>query len=231
MPAAHVLQHLPHEGPAIFADVLAAEGWTMTLHDTPNDGIGPDAASADLLIVMGGPCGVYEADAYPYLAAEIALLERRIATDRPTLGVCLGAQLIAAAMGVAVHPGPGPEIGWHPIELTQVGRASPLAALADVPILHWHGDTFDLPAGVELLASTPAYRHQAFRRGPNLLALQCHAEADGRGFEHWLIGADKDLRRHGRSVAALRAQAAEHGARAGEAGAAMLRGWLADFRP
>lgn len=225
MPHSRILQHLPHEGPGVFGDVLGAAGWTVTVHHTPLEGV--PAADADLLLVLGGPCGAYEADIYPYLAPEIALLRTRIADGRPTLGVCLGSQLIAAAMGARVFPGPVPEIGWHRVELTPAGRASPLAALDQAPILHWHGDTFDLPQGAELLASTAAYAHQAFSRGPNLLALQCHPEADGREFEHWLIGQEAGLKRHGLSVSSLRAQAAAHGARAGEAGAAMFAAWLA----
>jgi len=227
MPTAHVFEHLPHEGLGAFRAVLDEAGWSVRVNATPIEGVDSAAAgTADLLIVMGGPCGVYEAETYPYLADEIAVLQARIAADRPTLGVCLGAQLMAAAMGAKVYKGPAPEIGWHPVALTEAGRASPLSAVDGVPILHWHGDTFDLPAGAELLASTPAYAHQAFSRGPRILALQCHPEADGRDFEHWLIGADADLRRHGLSVAALRAQAQTHGRRAGEAGGVMLHNWL-----
>lgn len=111
------------------------------------------------------------------------------------------------------------------------GAAGPLAALAGVPVLHWHGDTFDLPADTDLLASTAAYRHQAFARGPRLLGVQCHPEVDGSNFEHWLIGAEAGLCAAGTSVAMLRAQAREHGARAGAAGAAMFAAWLAGLRP
>lgn len=227
MLTAHVIEHLPHEGLGAFRPVLEAAGYAVPVNATPIEGVDRAAATAaDLLIVMGGPCGVYEAETYPYLADEIAVLAERVAADRPTLGVCLGAQLMAAAMGARVYKGPGPEIGWHAVTLTEAGHASPLAALDSVPILHWHGDSFDLPEGATLLASTPAYAHQAFSAGPRILALQCHPEADGADFEHWLCGADADLRRHGLSVPGLRAQAQAHGARAGEAGAAMLGRWL-----
>jgi GMP synthase (glutamine-hydrolysing) len=227
MPSALVLQHLPQEGPGVFVDALARAGWAVAIRDTPLVGVDPaHGLAADLLIVMGGPCGAYETQVYPWLGDTIALLRDRIAQDRPLLGVCLGAQLIATALGCAVFRGPAPEIGWHPVALTDAGRASPLRHLDGVPILHWHSDTFDLPAGAQLLATTPAYHHQAFSRGPRLLALQCHPEHDGRDFEHWLLGQDRALARHGLTVPRLREAARAHGPAAGRAGAALLGEWL-----
>jgi len=228
MPTALVFEHLPHEGPGVLAAALAEAGWRTATRATPLVGVDrAEGLAADLLVVMGGPCGAYETQVYPWLADTIALLAERIAQDRPTLGVCLGAQLIAAALGSAVFRGPAPEIGWHPVALTEAGRASPLRHLDGVPILHWHGDTYDLPHGAELLATTPAYHHQAFRIGPRLLALQCHPEHDGSNFEHWILGEDRALARHGLTVPGLRAQAAAHGRRAGAAGRALFAQWLA----
>jgi GMP synthase (glutamine-hydrolysing) len=211
----------------VFATVLREAGWRLEVADTPLVGVdGPAARRADLLVVMGGPFGAYETQVYPYLADEIAAIRDRIAAGAPTLGVCLGAQLIAAALDCAVFRGPQPEIGWHPVELTEAGRASPLRHLEAVPLLHWHADTFDLPPGAELLASTPAYRHQAFARGARLLALQFHAEHDGSNFEHWILGEDRALARHGLTVPRLREAGRTHGPAAGRAGAAMLADWL-----
>src|SRR5262249_55646253 len=135
-----------------------------------------DFTAPDLLLMMGGPMGVYEREANPWIAHEVERLAERLARGLPALGVWLGAQMIAAALGGAVRPGPVKEVGFAPVELQNGGADSPLRHLAQVPVLHWHGDTFDLPEGVELLASTSAYRHQAFRRGRELLALQFHAE-------------------------------------------------------
>jgi GMP synthase (glutamine-hydrolysing) len=133
-----------------------------------------------LLIVLGGPIGAYETDTYPFLAAEIALLERRLMHDRPTLGICLGSQLMAKALGARVFPGPLKEIGWGRIDLTEAGAGSSLASLGseDSEVLHWHGDTFDLPAGAVRLACNANYENQAFAFGQAALALQFHAEAD-----------------------------------------------------
>jgi GMP synthase (glutamine-hydrolysing) len=140
-----------------------------------------------LLIVLGGPIGAYETDTYPFLAAEIALLERRLMHDRPTLGICLGSQLMAKALGARVFPGPLKEIGWGRIDLTEAGAGSSLASLGseDSEVLHWHGDTFDLPAGAVRLACNANYENQAFAFGQAALALQFHAEADPGSLEKW----------------------------------------------
>ena len=122
------------------------------------------------------------------LLDELRLLERRVRTARATLGICLGAQLIARALGSPVYPGARKEIGWGPLELTTYGRHSPLQHLDTVPVLHWHGDTFDLPDGADRLASTAVTANQAFAVGPAIFALQFHAEVEAKNFERWLIG-------------------------------------------
>src|SRR5262249_57807158 len=123
---------------------------------------------AEVLIVLGGPIGVYQEQDYPFLTDELRVLERRLAADLPTLGICLGAQLMARALGAKVYAGPRKEIGWSPLHLSAAGRRSCLAPLAkrQAAVLHWHGDTFDLPAGATHLASTPDYPHPALACGP-----------------------------------------------------------------
>jgi GMP synthase (glutamine-hydrolysing) len=142
-----------------------------------------------VLIVLGGPVGVYQEQAYPFLTDELRLLEQRLAADLATLGICLGAQLMARALGAKVYPGPRKEIGWAPLHLSEAGRRSCLAQLAkrETAVLHWHGDTFDLPAGATHVASTPEYDNQAFAWGTRGLALQFHAEVTARGLERWFI--------------------------------------------
>jgi GMP synthase (glutamine-hydrolysing) len=137
--------------------------------------------------VLGGPIGVYENDRYLFIDAEVALIQRRLAAGKPTLGICLGSQLMAKALGARVYPSGVKEIGWAPLELTSEGAASCLRHLA-TPVLHWHGDTFDLPVGAVRLASTPACRNQAFRAGRHALGLQFHAEAYGQPLEAWFVG-------------------------------------------
>ena len=222
-----VLRHVLHEDLGAFASVLSEAGWSVAVADTPIEGVQRGrVAEADLLVVMGGPCAAYEGEHHPWLGAEIEAIREHVTAGKPTLGICLGAQLIAAALGARVYPGQaGAEIGWGAVELTDAGRAGALAALEGVPLLHWHGDTFDLPEGATLLASTPAYINQTFAIGPNILGLQFHPEVDGTGIEHWLLAAPEFAGRE-----ALRAGARAHGPGAARAGAAMLRGWLAGLR-
>ena len=164
--------------------------------DTQRDDLGdPTIAAADLLIVLGGPFGAYETETYPFLAREIGILERRLALGRPTLGICLGAQLMAKALGARVFPGPVKEVGWGRIDLTAEGRASALKPLSDdgAVVLHWHGDTFDLPDGATRLAANANYQNQAFSYDDRALALQFHLEADGAVLEKWYSGNAGDL--------------------------------------
>ena len=220
-----VVQHLAFEDLGSFAPVLRALGWTWSCLQAGVDDLGP-AREADLLIVLGGPIGVYETDTYPFLHDELALLRERLAAQRPTLGICLGAQLMAAALGARVHPGGTKEIGWSALHLTPEGEASCLRHVAGVPVLHWHGDTFTLPVDSTHLASSAVYPHQAFAVGAHALGLQCHVEARGADFERWLIGHACELASAGLDVPALRAAAQAHAPALEAAAARMLRDWL-----
>lgn len=221
------IRHVAFEDLGNFAKPLERVGYRIEYCDAAENGLSAiNPAAADLLVVLGGPVGVYNVDTHPFLADEIAILERRLAAGLPTLGICLGAQLIAHALGSMVYPGPQKEIGWAPVTLTDAGREGPLAHLADVPVLHWHGDTFDLPAGCELLASTELCRHQAFARGPHVLGLQFHPEVVGHGFERWLIGHACELATAGIDPRSLRADAARHAPRLMGAANALIERWL-----
>lgn len=188
-----------------------------------------DARFADLLVVLGGPIGVGDAADYPFLADELAILEARLGAGRPTLGICLGAQLMTRALGARVYPGPEKEIGWAPVTLTEAGRTSDFAALSDDGgmVLHWHGDTFDLPAGASLLASTEICPNQAYSWGDAALALQFHAEVGAAGIERWLIGhACEIASAPGVSVERLRADTALHGVGLAHRAARGFDAWL-----
>lgn len=227
MKSALVIRHVSYEGLAAFQPPIERAGYAISFADagtTAFDAI--DFLAPDLLILMGGPMGVYEGDKYSWIAHELKRLSARIAANRPTLGVCLGSQMIAAAMGARIYKGPVKEVGFAPISLTEAGKASPLGHVGDTPIMHWHGDTFDLPEGATLLASTGHYAHQAFSKGPNLLALQCHPEIDGSGLEDWLAGADGYLAAAGTTAAAIRTDAARLGPTAGARGMAVMESWL-----
>jgi GMP synthase (glutamine-hydrolysing) len=185
-----------------------------------------DPLGADLLVVLGGPIGVYDHDAYPVVTDEVELLRARLAAKRPTLGICLGAQLMAAALDARVYAGPVKEIGWSALDLSDTAAPNPLSALREVPVLHWHGDTFDLPEGGTLLASTPLCANQAFSRGPNVLGIQFHPEVLGERFEHWLLGHASELNTAGIDPVTLRRDAQQYAGELERAGSAMLAAWL-----
>jgi GMP synthase (glutamine-hydrolysing) len=174
-----------------FEAVLGKHGYAVKYADaTGGEMSGLDPLAPDLLICLGGPIGAYEADIYPVLRPILNLAERRLAEDRPMLGICLGAQIIARALGARVYPGGRKEIRWSPLRLTEDGRGSSLRHLGpeSTSVLHWHGDTFDLPHRATLLASSELYAHQAFAVGRNVLGLQFHAEVTAAGLERWYIG-------------------------------------------
>ena len=217
MTRAVVLQHTPTEGPGIVADLLAARGADCQVRALHRGEPVPAAlADGELLVVMGGPMGVGDAGSpdYPFLAPEIALLASCIARAQPVLGICLGAQLLAAAAGARGYPnlGPGPdgrlaparEVGWGEIDLIGAESEPLWAGLPARPlVLHWHGDTFDLPPGAVHLASTPLCRHQAFRLGRRQVGLQFHCELDPTTIGTW-VREDADYVRdangpHGRA--------------------------------
>lgn len=222
-----IIRHVPHEGVAGYRLPIEEAGYAIERIDVTDPGFSSlDLCEPDLLIMMGGPMAVYEQEQHPWITCQLRRLARRLEADRPTLGVCLGAQMMAAALGATVYAGPAKEVGFHPITLHD--KASPLRHLDGVPVLHWHGDTFDMPQDVEWLASSPLYPHQAFRRGSNLLALQFHAEMglDPR-FDAWMEQWPEAILEAGSTEDAMRAAHASHGPGAVAAGQAMMREWLA----
>ncbi|WP_339412927.1 glutamine amidotransferase [Pseudomonas sp. EA_35y_Pfl2_R5] len=222
------IRHVGFEDLGNFEAPLRKAGYAIEYVEAAERDLGLlDPLDADLLVVLGGPIGVYDHASYPLLTDELELLRARLAADRPTFGICLGAQLMAAALGARVYPGPAKEIGWSALDLTPALEYQPLAALRDVPVLHWHGDTFDLPEDCSLLASTSLCRNQAFSRGPNVLGLQFHPEVRGARFEHWLLGHASELATSGIDPATLRRDAKHYANGLEKAGGILLEQWLA----
>lgn len=182
-----VIQHIASEGPGLIAAVAPVHGVTLDVRRTDRGERLPPVQEVDGVVVLGGPMAVYQAQAHPHLADEQALLAEACARDLPVLGVCLGAQLVAAALGARVYPGPAPEIGVGRVQLTPDGARDPVLgpAGAAFDVYHWHGDTFDLPAGATHLATSGAYAHQAFRAGTRTYALQFHVELDAPLAREW----------------------------------------------
>ena len=164
-PTLLVLQHIACEPPAAFEDELLARGLSLERVELDEGETPPDWRGFDGLVVMGGPMGAYEDEAHPWLGGREAPDREAAQAGQPVWGVCLGAQLLAAALGARVYPGPGgAEVGMLPVELTDAAAADPVFAGAPrrFPTLQWHGDTFDLPDGATRLAGSPAYPNQAF---------------------------------------------------------------------
>ncbi len=193
------IRHVPFEGLGLLGDVLAEYDYQIDPVDAGVDDLATlDSNKPDLLVVLGGPIGAGDHALYPFLTDELRCIEARLKAGRPTLGICLGAQLMAAALGARVYPARQKEIGWAPVSLSAAGQASMLRHIdGNVPVLHWHGDTFDLPAGATRLASTEVCPNQAFGWGPAALGLQFHLEVVASEIERWLIG-------HACEIAALR---------------------------
>lgn len=225
------LRHVGFEDLGSFETVLQDAGYFIYYRNATLGVQDIDPISPELLVVLGGPIGVYEGELYPFLDEVRRLIGKRLSANRATLGICLGAQQMAAALGAKVYPSGTKEIGFAPVELTPVGACGPLRHLAGAPVLHWHGDTFDLPAGAQLLASTSVCRNQAFAIGAHALALQFHPEADMPDrIEDWLVGHAVELTAANVDPCGLRAQAAEVGPRLRESGRRMLQAWLDGLR-
>lgn len=222
-----VTQHVPFEGPAAIARWAYETGHRIELCRLWAGDQLPDATEVAALVIMGGPMSIWEVDRHPWLTRERELISTMVAAGRPVLGICLGAQQIAAALGASVFRGHQKEIGFFPVELDPDGWRGLLSARTPLPsrttVFHWHGDTFTLPETAAALASSPATPVQGFRVGTKTVALQFHLESTersvvslasaaggeiGRGTyqvapSHTLETLISDQRRHGGACNAL----------------------------
>lgn len=183
----------------------------------------------ELLVILGGPIGVYQEEDYPFIRDELHLLEERLSLDLPTVGICFGAQLMARALGAKVFPGHIKEIGWGDLKVSEAGRQSCLKhlILAETSVLHWHGDTFDLPENAIRLASSENYENQAFAWENNGLALQFHGEVTTPNLESWFIGhAHEIATTSGVSVSQLRSDTRKYAPLLQTAANSMWAEWM-----
>jgi GMP synthase (glutamine-hydrolysing) len=192
MTRALVLQHEDNEGPGLLTPALERAGFQVHARMRR---VEPGDEDAPLVVVMGGPQAVYRASEHPYLLDELRLLRSRLERGLPSLGICLGSQLLAAAAGARVYPGErGTEIGLFPVACTpEAAKDEVFSALpARFQTLQWHGDTFDLPPGAAWLASSERYPHQAFRVGRSY-GLQFHPELTGAAFLEWADAVPEEV--------------------------------------
>jgi GMP synthase (glutamine-hydrolysing) len=228
MPSLIAIRHVAFEDLDGFAATFAARGYQISYRDAPVDDLtSPDLAACDLLVVLGGPIGAYEGASYPFINAELKLIEARLKSGSPVLGICLGAQLMARALGARVYPGKK-ELGWMPLDLSEDGEVSPLRFITPgTKVLHWHGDTFDLPGRATLLASTDLTPNQAFAWEQHGLALQFHLEASAAGLERWYVGHTLEIATTpGVALAGLRADAAQSAPLLAPKARSVLNGWI-----
>ena len=225
MQNAVAIYHVAFEDAGTLAPVLEERGIGLTYLQAGVDDLTP-AKDADLLLVLGGPIGIYEIDRYPFLKDELAVIEAAVKQGTSVVGICLGAQALAAVLASRVYPGPQAELGWDELTLTEEGKASPLQALEGLRVLNWHGDTFDLPAGATRLASTPLTPNQAFSYGPKVLALQFHVELPERDMERWLIGHTLELAKNNVNLDEMRSATARYAPPTNVASRKLFNTWL-----
>ena len=196
------IQHVPQEGLGILEEIFEEMGVSyryVRVFEKTAGGVSPlDSLQLDGisgLVVLGGPMGVYEADQYPFLRKELEILKKTLTKKIPTLGICLGAQLLAEAGGGRVYPGPSKEIGWFPVKMLAEAESDPLLRHCpkETMAFHWHGDTFDLPPGAAHLASSERYPNQAFRVGNSAWGLQFHLEVTGAMIQDWMACDDQGI--------------------------------------
>lgn len=199
----HLLQHVSFEGPGCIADWAERSGHTLRFTRFFEHGWAlPEHDAYEMLVVMGGPMGVHDTAQYPWLEEEKAFVRSAITQGKQVLGICLGAQMIAHALGAEVARNAQVEIGWFPIVWHDQVRGHPLlyGLGSTQTVFHWHGDRFELPAGATLVAKSEACDHQAFICGTQVLALQFHLEMTETGVEALLNNGAETLRHPGRYV-------------------------------
>lgn len=201
-----IIKNVFSEGPGTIADYLNSAKIHYSICEMSIGDAVPDLDSFTHLLIMGGPMAVYEMQQYPYLVNEALFIDLAINAKKHVLGVCLGAQMVAHALGAKVYPGQQKEIGWYEVALDPDGMSDPLMSALALPdrnaaqVFQWHGDTFDLPRGAVRLASSDLFPNQAFRYNDRVYALQFHIEVTPAIVRDWLA------REQGVDVASITAE-------------------------
>lgn len=222
-----VLQHDPTISLGNLEPVLREHGYDIVIVDATTPALDQyDPVDADLVVILGNEDGVYEKEQKLYIAAEEKWLQFRLAAERPTLGVCFGAQIMASALGGEVYKGDSTQVGYRSVEPTSSGESSPVSCFAGIPVVQWHGDTFTLPPGTTRLAGSADYENEAFGVGDWALAVQFHPEVTDELFAHWIDDGRSTIDALGLDPDELRAQHEQRNAAMTEASAQMLSRFL-----
>jgi GMP synthase (glutamine-hydrolysing) len=224
------VRHVHFEDLGALSPLLVEAGYEVRYVEAPTARF-RELASPELLVLLGGPISVNDVRDYPFLEDELAFVAEQLRANVPVLGLCLGAQLMARARGARVYPMGHKEVGWGPLVATAAGERHALRHLlgAERSVLHFHGETFDLPPGAELLASTPLCRNQAFALGPRALGLQFHPEVTAEGLEAWWVGHTGELAQQELDIRSLRAESYERAPRLLAPLRDFVRDWLASL--
>jgi GMP synthase (glutamine-hydrolysing) len=227
------LRHVAFEDLGYFENIFQNRGYKITYMDAGKDDLVLiHSIDPDILVICGGPISVNDQDLYPFLIDEFKIVESRLKKKKCTLGLCLGAQVIAKVLGARVYPAKSKEIGWAPILLTKEGKRSPIRFLTEgnAKVFHWHGETFDLPKEATLLASTPICENQAFTYEDHTLALQFHPEVIPNHLEQWYIGHTAELSQtKGIDIHQMRLEAIKWGALLKQQGEKFLNEWISNL--
>lgn len=223
------LQHTSCETPGTIEDALTgAQIEVRTVRIYAGETVPRSLDSAAGLVVMGGPMGVYEHDRFPFLRDELRLIEQALKDSVPVLGVCLGSQLLANALGAPVRKGPRKEIGWHRVflEATAVYDALFRSAPLEFDAFHWHGDVFDLPVGAVRLARSSLTECQAFRHGADAYGILFHLEVTPATISGMIEDFTEELQEEGIDGAELAGKTASYLAGLRMVGATVWENWV-----
>ena len=220
------IRHVYFEGLGIFEALLTDLDFNIEYIDATTfnfDSVDP--LDTDFLVVLGAPVGAFEEETYPFIKQELAFIGKRLKANKPLLGICLGAQFIARLLGAKVYSVGEKEIGFGVMQIHDT-PSNPVSKLKDIPVLHWHGDQFDIPKGCISLAATEICSNQAFAFGNNVLALQFHMEANPANLEQWLVGHACELSAAKIDIQKIRYDAAKYGDALTAAAKDVFLNWL-----
>jgi GMP synthase-like glutamine amidotransferase len=191
-----IIKHVDIEGPGQIEDCLKEEKISHRILNLEQHGRFPKLNDLSHIVLLGGPMNVYEEDRYPFLKDEDLFIKEAIQRGKVVLGICLGAQLIAKALGAKVFKAPVKEIGWYDVSLTEKGSKDPFFSQfpTKFPVFQWHEDTFEIPKAAQLIATSTSVAHQAFRYGENVYALQFHLEVTEEMIKEWTKTYEEELK-------------------------------------